>query len=145
MEREQEILACTHIRNLECRTQLMEYMEIMKEYDPQPKNEDGSVRFYLYRWDDGKKGVRRLARCRECGQIYFIQAYHLHKFSPYKDVQFEDWYPIENETRADICNQVYTGLQWELMRTPVIRCRNEELEYLLEKCAHVKTRHSLEG
>ena len=39
-----------------------ENIEIIKEYDPQPNNKDGSIRWFLYRWDDGKKGVRRLVR-----------------------------------------------------------------------------------
>ena len=46
-----------------------------------PKNPDGSIRCFLYRWDDGKNGTRHLARCRECGSLYLVQAYHIHKFS----------------------------------------------------------------
>lgn len=61
-----------------------EKIESIKEYDPQPKNKDGSIRWLLYRWNDGKKGVRRLVRCRQCGSLYLVQAYHMNKFSEQK-------------------------------------------------------------
>ena len=40
-------------------------IHIVKEYDPQPKNKDGTIRWFLCRWDDGKKGVRRLVKYLE--------------------------------------------------------------------------------
>ena len=93
-------------------------IENIKEYDPQPKNKDGSIRWFLYRWDDGKKGVRRLVRCRQCGSLYLVQAYHLNKFSEYKDTLFEDYYSVESIHQADYINRTCTGLQLEHTRTP---------------------------
>lgn len=90
-----------------------ENIEIIKEYDPQPKNRNGSIRWFLYRWDDGKKGVRRLIRCRQCGLLYLVQAYHLNKFSEYKDTLFEDYYSVESIHQADYLNRTCTGLQLE--------------------------------
>ena len=26
--------------------------ELIKKYDPKPKNDDGSIKWFLYRWDD---------------------------------------------------------------------------------------------
>lgn len=92
---------------------------IVKEYNPQPKNKDGTIHWFLYRWDDGKKGVRRLVKCLKCGRYYLVQEYHLHKFSPYKDVLYSDWYSVESEKQADHWNRVYTGMQLELEKTPV--------------------------
>lgn len=120
---------CKEMINLKTHAQLMECVEVIKEYDPQPKNKDGSIRWFLYRWDDGKQGVRRLVKCKNCGASYLVQTYHLHKFSPYKDISYEDWYFIESEKEADISNRDYTGVQWELTHTPVIRCEDDELIY----------------
>lgn len=111
-------------------------IKIIKEYDPQPKNKDGSIRWFLYRWDDGKNGVRRLVRCRCCSKLYLVQAYQLHKFSDQKDVLFEDWYAVENQSQADYWNRNYTGIQLERkMETAFhlkIKIEGEkyELEYL---------------
>ena len=39
-----------------------EEFEIIKKYEAKPKNPDGSIRSFLYRWDDGKDGYRKLVR-----------------------------------------------------------------------------------
>ena len=88
-------------------------VEIIKEYDPKPKNPDGSIRWFLYRWDDGKDGIRKLVRCRDCGKYYLIQSYHLNKFSDKRNVLFEDWYEVRDECQADNFNSMYTGIQLE--------------------------------
>ena len=90
-----------------------EVFEIIKEYDPMPQNSDGSIRWFLYRWDDGKNGVRRLVRCRKCGSLYLVQAYHLHKFSEQKNTLFEDYYLVRDQREADYLNRTYTGIQLE--------------------------------
>ena len=95
-----------------------ENIEIIKEYDPQPKNRNGSIRWFLYRWDDGKNGIRRLVQCRQCGLLYLEQAYHLNKFSEYKDTLFEDYYSVESIHQADHLNRTCTGLQLEHTLTP---------------------------
>ena len=83
-----------------------------------PKNQDGSIRWFLFRWDDGKDGVRRLVRCRTCGALYLVQAYHLHKFSPLREIQFEDYYSVKDEREADYINRTYTGIQLEHRMKP---------------------------
>lgn len=93
-------------------------IKIIKEYDPQPKNKDGSIRWFLYRWDDGKNGVRRLVRCQCCGRFFLIQAYRLNRFSRHLDTVFEDWYAVESERQADHLNRTYTGIQLEHKMTP---------------------------
>ncbi len=95
-----------------------EDFEILKEYDPMPKNPDGSIRWFLFRWDDGKNGVRRLVRNRESGTMYLVQAYHLNKFSEQKDTLFEDYYPVKDEREADHLNRIYTGIQLEHKMKP---------------------------
>ena len=95
-----------------------ENIEIIKEYDPQPKNKNGSIRWFLYRWDDGKNGIRRLVQCRQCGSLYLVQAYHLNKFSERKDTLFEDYYSVESIHQADYLNRTCTGLQLEHTLTP---------------------------
>lgn len=102
---------------------LNENIEIIKEYDPQPKNKDGAVRWYLFWWDDGKKGVRRLVRCKCCDTFYLVQAYHLHKFSEYKNTLFEDWYLVDGEKQADYLNRNYTGIELEHKLEPVFKRR----------------------
>lgn len=101
-------------------------IQIIKGYDPQPKNKDGTIRWFLYRWDDGKKGVRKLIRCQECGSLYLVQEYNLHKFSQYKDVLFVDWYSVESERQADHWNRIYTGMQLELEKVHVWKTQYEE-------------------
>ncbi len=90
-----------------------ENIELLREYDPRPANRDGSISWYLYRWDDGKDGCRSLRQCRSCGRFYLVQAYHLNKFSPLKDRLFEDWYPVTDPRQADHWNRHYTGIQLE--------------------------------
>lgn len=94
---------------------------VVKEYDPMPKNSGGSVRWFLYRWDDGKKGVRRLVCCRVCGALYLVQAYQLHKFSEHKNTLFEDYYPVKDERQADYLNRTYTGIQLEHAAIPAFQ------------------------
>lgn len=121
---------CQMIKKTLSKRELMKNYTVIKEYDPQPKNEDGSTRWFLYRWDDGKSGVRRLIKCKKCGCFFLIQDYHLHKFSKNANVQYEDWYPIEGEIEADYANTKYTGLQWELRHKPCIRCEDDKVVYL---------------
>ena len=96
--------------------------KVLKEYDPQPRNQDSGIRWFLYRWDDGKIGVRRLIRCELCGRCYLVQAYRLNKFSARKDCLFEDWYEVNSPQQADFLNRTRTGIQLEYERTPVFRC-----------------------
>ncbi|MBQ7999800.1 MAG: hypothetical protein IJ298_01115 [Ruminococcus sp.] len=100
----------------------------IKEYDPMPKNPDGSIRWFLYRWDDGKNGVRRLARCRICGALYLVQAYHLHKFSAQKNILFEDYYLVKDEQQADYLNRTYTGIQLEHTLVPAFQILDKQGE-----------------
>ena len=93
-------------------------LEVIKEYDPQPKNKDGSIRWFLYRWDDGKNGLRKLVRCRQCGSLYLVQEYRLHKFSCQRDDLFRDYYAVRDISHADYLNREYTGLQLENWMTP---------------------------
>ena len=102
-----------------------ENLETIKEYDPQPKNKDGSIRWCLFRWDDGKNGVRRLVRCRKCGSLYLVQAYHLNKFSKRKDTLVEDYYAVIDAYHADYLNRTCTGLQLEKKMTPTF-CYQDE-------------------
>lgn len=87
--------------------------EIIKEYDPKPKNPDGSTRWFLYRWDDGKDGYRKLARCKNCGAYFLVQCYKLSKFADSEAHMHEDWYAVSDEAEADKLNHKYTGPQLE--------------------------------
>lgn len=87
--------------------------ELVKRYDPKPKNRSGSIKWFLYRWDDGKNGYRKLIRCRECGNMYLVQCYKLNKFSDNADIRYEDWYAVNSEAHADRLNNTYTGVQLE--------------------------------
>ena len=100
-----------------------ENLVVIKEYDPMPKNPDGSIRWFLYRWDDGKNGVRWLVRCRACGSLYLVQAYHLHKFSEQKNTLFEDYYSVKDEQQADYLNRTHTGMQLEHTLIPAFQIR----------------------
>ena len=105
--------------------EMRENLETIKEYDPQPRNKDGSVRWFLYRWDDGKNGVRRLVQCRQCGSLYLAQAYHLNKFSKRKDTLFEDYYAVNDGYHADYLNRTCTGLQLEKKMPSTFSFRDE--------------------
>ena len=105
-----------------------ENLMVIKEYDPMPKNPDGSIRWFLYRWDDGKKGMRQLIRCRICGALYLVQAYHLHKFSEQKNTLFEDYYSVKDERQADYLNKTYTGIQLEHTMIPAFQFVDEKDE-----------------
>ena len=123
-------LCCPLMRDLASRSRLMEHFSVTRQYDPRPKNQDGSVRWFLYRWDDGKSGMRKLVRCRHCGSLFLVQAYRVNKFSPSAAVWFEDWYPVKSETEADQINRTFTGPQWELRHKPVLRCADDQITQL---------------
>lgn len=89
---------------------------VLREYDPRPKNTDGSIRTFLYRWDDGKDGVRRLMKCLVCGRLYLSQVYRLNKFSVNAQVEYEDRYAVESIEQADYLNGIYTGAELERVR-----------------------------
>lgn len=103
-----------------------DHFDVIRHYDPMPKNPDGSIGWFLYRWDDGKNGVRRLVRCRVCGALYLVQAYHLHPFSAKKDWLFEDYYAVRDERKADHLNRRYTGIQLEHSMTPAFQLAEHE-------------------
>lgn len=98
--------------------------ELIKEYDPKPKNSDGSIKWFLYRWDDGKNGYRKLVRCEKCGSFYLVQCYKLNKFSDNSDIQYEDWYPVDDEAQADLLNRKYTGIELEHRMKEVYRSQS---------------------
>lgn len=100
--------------------------DLIKKYEPKPKNSDGSIRWFLYRWDDGKNGERSLVRCRKCGRYYLVQAYHLNKFSEQKDTLFEDFYAVKDEWDAEHLNKTYTGIQLEHKYKPVFSFTHKE-------------------
>ena len=100
--------------------------EDVKKYDPKPKNSDGSIKWFLYRWDDGKNGCRKLVRCRECGSFYLVQCYKLNKFSNNSDILYEDWYAVDNEAQADLLNRNYTGVQLEHKMKEIYRTHKGE-------------------
>ena len=102
-----------------------EDFDIIKEYDLMPKNQDGSIRWFLFRWDDGKNGVRRLVRCRACGALEWVQAYHLHKFSEQRETLFEDYYSVEDEREADYINRTYTGIELEHRMKPILQLQKK--------------------
>ena len=90
-----------------------------EDYELLYKREFSSIRWFLYRWDDGKNGIRRLVRCQKCGALYLVQAYHLHKFSEQNDTLFEDYYIVKDEREADYLNRTYTGIQLEHQLNPI--------------------------
>ena len=99
--------------------------EFVKKYDPQPKNSDGSIKWFLYRWDDGKIGYRKLLKCRECGCFHLVQCYRLNKFSEKAEIDFEEWYSVINESQADKINKKYTGVQLEHEFKSVYKCQSK--------------------
>lgn len=90
-----------------------------------PKNSDGSIRWFLFRWDDGKRGIRQFVSCCSCGALYLVQAYHLHKFSNQKDMLFEDYYLVKDEQEADYINKTYTGIQLEHRMKPEFQLKKK--------------------
>lgn len=90
-----------------------ESFETIKQYDPKPKNPDGSIRWFLYRWDDGKDGFRKLVRCTRCGRYFLVQCYRLNKFTKDSGLLYQDWYAVESEHQADHLNRAYTGPELE--------------------------------
>ena len=103
-----------------------EDFETIKEYDPMPKNRDGSIRWFLFRWDDGKDGARRLVRCKLCGAFYLVQSYHLHRFSELRETLFEDFYSVKDEREADSVNRTYTGVRLEQSRKPDFQLQHKK-------------------
>lgn len=63
----------------------------------------------------------RESRCRFCGKVFLIQAYHLSKIADPSGTQYEDWYEIGGESEADLVNETLTGPQLELQYKPILR------------------------
>lgn len=103
-----------------------EAFDVIKAYKSTPQNRDGSIRWFLFRWDDGKDGVRRLVRCRTCGALYLVQAYHPNPFSEWRETLFEDYYPVKDEREADYVNRTYTGIQLEHKMKPEFQLRHKK-------------------
>ena len=96
-----------------------ENFELIKKYEPKPENPDGSIKWFLYRWDDGKDGYRKLVRCKSCGAYFLVQCYRLNKFSKKSDKLYEDYYPVKNEITADRLNHEYTGIELDRTFKPI--------------------------
>ena len=71
-----------------------EDFDFIKKYEPKPKNPDGSTRWFLFRWDDGKDGYRKLVKCAHCGKCFLVQCYKLSKFADSEGKIHEDWYEV---------------------------------------------------
>lgn len=90
-----------------------ENFEEIKRYAPKPKNPDGSIRWFLFRWDDGKDGYRKLVKCKNCGAYFLVQCFKLNKFADSSGEMHEEWYAVDNEHHADRLNREYTGVELE--------------------------------
>ena len=53
-----------------------------------------------------------------------MQYYKLNKFSENSDIQYEDWYPVEDEEEADLLNRKYTGIELENKMKEVYRSQS---------------------
>ena len=102
-----------------------EDFQLIKKYEPKPKNPDGSIYSFLYRWDDGKDGYRKLVKCKNCGTYFLVQCYTLNKFADNSDKIYEDWYLVENEQEADYINRTYTGIELEHRMEPILQIKKD--------------------
>jgi hypothetical protein len=90
--------------------ELLIKMKIVEEYGDAYHNPDGSVKHYLYTWDDGH---RYLQQCRSCGAYFLVQVSEFHSFSGPDDSDYIDWYQVEDEGKAELLNRNLNGWQLE--------------------------------
>jgi hypothetical protein len=79
------------------------FLEKVKNYGDAYLNRDGSVRHYLFTWDDGG---RMLQRCTKCGALFLVQ------FSEYhgpEDCYYSDWFQVDDEATAELINATWNG------------------------------------
>lgn len=84
----------------------MDFITI-KEYGDCVKNPDGSIKHWLYVWDDGH---RSLFQCKKCGAYFIYQSSEYHAS---EDSYYSDWYQVEDEQKAFMINDALDGDQLE--------------------------------
>jgi len=84
--------------------------EVVEDYGFAFYNPDGSVKHYLYTWDDGH---RELLRCKRCGALFLRQSSEYHDMSGGDDCYYTDYYPVSNHEEALAYNEKYNGFTLE--------------------------------
>lgn len=63
--------------------------------------------------------IRRLEKCRKCGQLYFYEFYEEIDWTAGNDPQYRTWIPVEDVESA---KELSTLNYLEILRFPSIRC-----------------------
>lgn len=63
--------------------------------------------------------IRRLLKCKDCGQLYFYEFYEEIDWKEGNDPQYRTWIPVEDIGSADSINALSV---FELLKFPSIRC-----------------------
>jgi hypothetical protein len=87
-------------------------MERIKEYGKVYLNADGSIRHWLYTWDNG---WRVLQRCQECGALFLVQFSEFHDYvqGHDNDSYYTDWFQVDDESSAELINATWDGFAIE--------------------------------
>lgn len=62
--------------------------------------------------------IRKILRCKECGQLYFYEFFELVDYKEGNDAQFWKWIPVTSEKEAEEINKMIPP---RLLRIPGIR------------------------
>lgn len=60
----------------------------------------------LFTYIDDSHLIRRLLKCKDCGQLYFYEFYEEIDWINGKDPQYRKWIPIKSKADADILSKV---------------------------------------
>lgn len=82
-------------------------MTIVKRYGDTAYNPDGTVKHYLYTWDEGK---RWLIQCPACKAYFLVQSSEFHGGD---DSYYCDWFQVEDESKAEFLNSELDGFKIE--------------------------------
>lgn len=73
-------------------------------------NADGTVRHWLFTWDDGR---RTLQRCTRCGALFLVQHSEFHSSGEDDDDYYTDWFQVDDEAAAELINATWDGFALE--------------------------------
>ena len=72
-----------------------------------------------HNYEDESHLIRRLLKCKKCGQLYFYEFYEEIDWQEGNDPQYRTWIPVDDIESA---NQLNTLSIFEILKFPSIRC-----------------------
>ena len=84
--------------------------ELIKDLGKTVCNSDGTIKPFIYVWDEGG---RKIIRCKNCGAIFLYQWSEFHNNYGDQDSYYDNFFLVKNLAEAELLNKKYSGFALE--------------------------------